>query len=205
MSLDILIATKNKGKLSEYRRLFAAIEADFFSLSDLGLHNINVNETGSTFEENATLKAETYAAHAKICTVADDSGLMVDALQGAPGVFSARYGGAELDDAERRQHLLRTLERVKDVNRQARFVCVIAIADPSREETILVRGECPGRITRSENNATEGFGYDPVFQPDGYELTFGQMRPELKDGLSHRARAAKIALPILHEVCSQTL
>ena len=203
--MNILIATGNPGKLQEYQRMFAVLDAGLLSLTDLDLGDFELEETGKSFEENASLKANTFARRSNHCTVADDSGLTVDALGGAPGIYSARYGGEELDSAGRRGKLLAALEGIDEEDRGARFVCVIAIADPRIQETILVRGECPGRIASRDHDDGHGFGYDPVFIPDGYQLTFAQMRPELKDGLSHRARAAQKALPILHEICSRAL
>lgn len=185
--------------------MFAVLDAGLLSLTDLDLGDTELEETGKTFEENASLKANTFARLSNHCTVADDSGLMVDALGGAPGIYSARYGGDQLDSAGRRGKLLAALEGVDEQDRGARFVCVIAIADPHIQETILVRGECRGRIAYRDHDDGQGFGYDSVFIPDGYHLTFGQLRPELKDGLSHRARAAQKALPIMHEICSRTL
>lgn len=202
--MNILIATGNIGKLHEYQRMFSVLDADLVCLNDLDLGDYKLEETGKTFEENAALKANSFARISNLCTVADDSGLAVDALDGAPGIYSARYGGEGLDSAGRRRKLLAALAGVADHRRTARFVCVIAIADPRQDETILLRGECPGRIASRDHDDGGGFGYDPVFIPAGYELTFGQLRPELKDGLSHRARAAQKALPILHEICSRS-
>lgn len=203
--MNILIATGNSGKLQEYQRMFAVLDAGLLCLTDLDLGDIELEETGKSFEENAALKANTFARLSNHCTVADDSGLAVDALDGAPGIYSARYGGEQLDSAGRRGKLLAALEGINEEDRGARFVCVIAIADPRTQETILVRGECRGRIASRDHDDGHGFGYDSVFIPDGYQLTFGQLRPELKDGLSHRARAAQKALPILHEICSRSL
>ena len=201
--MKLLIATTNAGKLAEYRRYFSVLDAELASLAELDLQDQIVDETGASFEENARLKAAAYAAMSRLCVVADDSGLEVDALDGAPGIHTARYGGADLYPAQRRQRLLDALSGVPDRERTARFVCVIAIADPERGDITLVRGECAGAIARRDHDAGEGFGYDPIFVPQGYALTFGQLRPELKDGLSHRARAATQALPILHEIRSQ--
>ncbi|MCY4072227.1 MAG: RdgB/HAM1 family non-canonical purine NTP pyrophosphatase [Chloroflexi bacterium] len=203
--MNILIATGNTGKLQEYQRLFAVLDAGLLSLTDLDLGELELEETGDSFEENASLKANSFARLSNHCTVADDSGLTVDALGGAPGIYSARYGGEELDSAGRRAKLLAALEGIDEEDRGARFVCVIAIADPRIQETILVRAECRGRIASRDHDDGRGFGYDAVFIPDGYQLTFAQLRPELKDGLSHRARAAQKALPILHEICSRSL
>ena len=203
--MNFLIATGNAGKLREYQRMFSVLDAGLLSLADLDLGELEVKETGKSFEENAALKAQTFARLSDHCAVADDSGLAVEALGGAPGIYSARYGGEELDSAGRRRVLLEALEDIPEQDRSARFVCVIAIADPRNQETILVRGECAGKIAARDYDDGQGFGYDPVFIPDGYHLSFAQMRPELKDGLSHRARAAQKALPILHEICSRSL
>ena len=203
--MNLLIATGNAGKLQEYQGMFSVLDARLLSLQDLNLGAIEVAETGKSFEENAALKANTFARLSHHCAVADDSGLMVDALDGAPGIYSARYGGEQLNSASRRQKLLEALAGVAEEQRGARFVCVIAIADPRIMETVLVRGECRGRIALRDHDDGQGFGYDAVFIPAGYQLTFAQLRPELKDGLSHRARAAQKALPILHEICSRSL
>lgn len=202
--MNILIATGNTGKLQEYQRLFAVLDAELLSLSDVDLGDHELEETGDSFAENAALKANTIARLSNHCTVADDSGLTVDALDGAPGIYSARYGGEQLDSAGRRAKLLTALEGIAGADRRACFVCVVAIADPLFGETILIRGECPGRIASRDHDDGCGFGYDAVFIPDGYHLTFAQMRPELKDGLSHRARAAQKALPVLQEICSRS-
>lgn len=201
--MNLLIATGNAGKLQEYQRLFSVLDTGLLSLADVKLDDMGVEETGASFEENAALKATAFAQVSGHCTVADDSGLMVDALDGAPGIYSARYGGAQLDSAGRRRKLLEALADIAEPKRQARFVCVIAIVDPRAEQTVLVRGQCAGKIAARDHGAGHGFGYDPIFIPDGYHLTFAQLRPELKDGLSHRARAAEKALPILHEICSR--
>lgn len=203
--MKILIATQNKGKIKEYRRLFADTDIEFVGLADVGLGDMDVEETGTTFEENATLKANTYAKHAELWTLADDSGLMVDALDGAPGVYSARYGGADLDHAGKRAKMLNEIADVPDDERGAKFVCVIAIAKPDDDDTTLVRGECLGTITQQEYDEGNGFGYDPIFKPNGYDKTFGQMPAVMKNGLSHRAIAAEKALPILQQMLQDAL
>lgn len=197
--MKILIATQNQHKLEEYRRLFADADIDFVGLTDVGLGDMEVDETGTTFEENATLKVKAYADEANLWTMADDSGLCVDAMDGAPGIYSARYGGADLDHAGKRKKMLAELADVPDEERGAQFVCVIAIAKPNVEGVKLIRGECLGKITYEEYDEGNGFGYDPIFQPDGYDKTFGQMPAEIKNGLSHRAIAAEKALPILQK------
>jgi len=203
--MKILIATQNNGKIKEYRRLFADADIEFVGLADVGLGDMDVEETGTTFEENAVLKAQSYADEAQLWTIADDSGLMVDALDGAPGVYSARYGGADLDHAGKRAKMLAEIVDVLDDKRGAKFVCVIAIAKPANGDVTLVRGECLGTITQQEYDEGNGFGYDPIFKPNGYDKTFGQMPAEMKNGLSHRAIAAEKALPILREMLEDRL
>lgn len=203
--MKILIATQNKGKIKEYRRLFADVDIEFVGLADVGLADMEVDETGSTFEANAELKAREYANAAGLWTMADDSGLMVDALGGAPGIYSARYGGADLDHAGKRKKMLGELASVSESERGAKFVCVIAVVKPHNSQATLVRGECLGTITTEEYDEGNGFGYDPIFKPDGYDKTFGQMPAEVKNGLSHRAIAAEKALPILHQMIEDTL
>ncbi|MSQ26600.1 MAG: XTP/dITP diphosphatase [Dehalococcoidia bacterium] len=184
----LLIATGNPGKLREFTQLLGDIPYRLVSLRDQGI-DIEVEETGGTFEANARLKAEAYARVSGLLTLADDSGLAVDALGGAPGVLSARYGGPNLTDAERVVLLLRNLEGVLDAQRTARFVCVIALATP--QATIhTLRGEVEGLITR-EPRGTNGFGYDPVFLAPSLGLTTAELPPEQKNALSHRGRAAR--------------
>lgn len=203
--MQILIATQNPGKIREYQRLFADVEIDFVGLADIGLGDMDVDETGDTFEANAGLKARAYADRSKMWTMADDSGLMVDALGGAPGVYSARYGGKDLNHAGKRQKMLGELANIPAPERRAKFVCVIAIAKPDHDDITLVRGECLGQITPDERDEGNGFGYDPIFMPYGYDRTFGQMPANMKNGLSHRAIAAEKALPILRTMLKDTL
>lgn len=188
---DLLIATLNTGKLREIRTLLAALPVRLRSLRDFPSTS-EVEETGSTFAENAALKATAYAQQAGLWTVADDSGLEVYALGGAPGVFSARYAGANASDAERIELLLNELNKTGDTARRARFVCVIALANPEGEIINLHTGLCEGHIT-DRPRGTHGFGYDPVFIPDGYQETFGELSREIKESISHRARALRAA------------
>ena len=198
--MKILIATQNPGKIREYRRLFAGSPVSLVSPADIGLVDVEVDETGDTFEENAALKAGAYARLGGMAALADDSGLMVDALGGAPGIHSARFGGPELDDAGKRKRILDKLYNLPDSKRGAKFVCVIALVLAAEQHAILFRGECRGRITHAEYDAGHGFGYDPIFQPDGYDLTFGQMTAAQKNGISHRSIAAAKALVRLQDI-----
>lgn len=195
MPKELLIATRNRGKVLEVESLLGAFPLRLRSLADFPATG-DVEETGSTFEENSALKAQAYAAQTGCWTLADDSGLEVEALGGAPGVFSARYGGPEASDAERIDRLLGSLARSGDASRRARFVCVIAIADNLANLLSLFTGTCEGHIAH-EPQGKGGFGYDPIFVPDGYEQTFGELPAEIKQRISHRARALKAALPFL--------
>jgi len=188
--MKLLIATGNAGKLREYRRMLQNLDFEIVGLEDVGLKGLDVEETGMTFIENAILKAEAYGAASGLLTLADDSGLVVDALDGRPGVYSARYGGAGLDNAGRRAYLLQEMATVPETERSARFVCVIALHHPEKGETHTTEGTVEGRILQEERDAGTGFGYDPVFQPDGYDLSFAEMPADEKNRISHRGRAA---------------
>lgn len=194
--LRLLIASANQGKVAEYRALLDGLECDLLSLRDAGVDG-DIAETGSTYEENARLKAVECAARSGLLTLADDSGLEVEALDGEPGVRSARYAGPDADDSQRVAHLLSKLQQVPSGRRDARFVCVIAIATPQGEVS-LCRGECPGSIAL-EPSGDRGFGYDPVFVLSGLGLTMAQLPPELKNRLSHRGRAAARARQVLRQ------
>ena len=197
----LLIATHNKGKLRELTELLGDVPYELVSLGDLGIHH-DVDETGVTFEQNATLKAETYCALAGIKTLADDSGLEIDALGGEPGVRSARYAGPDATDAERVEFLLDKLDGINPEAWSARFRCVIAIAEPDRP-TSLYLGSCEGRIV-SEPRGHNGFGYDPVFLFPGIGLTMAELSTERKNSVSHRAEAAREAARSLRGQSSYT-
>jgi XTP/dITP diphosphohydrolase len=195
MPLELLIATRNPGKVREVQSLLGSLTLRLRSLSEFPATR-EVEETGATFAANAAIKARAYAAQTGCWTLADDSGLEVEALNGAPGVFSARYGGPESTDARRIELLLDALSRTGDKARRARFVSVIAIADPSSNLMELFTGTCEGRIAR-EARGSGGFGYDPIFIPDGYEHSFGELPLSVKQQISHRAHALQAALPFL--------
>ncbi|HYN86059.1 MAG TPA: RdgB/HAM1 family non-canonical purine NTP pyrophosphatase [Pyrinomonadaceae bacterium] len=192
---ELLIATRNAGKVAEFARILSDLPLRLRGLAELGVEG-EAEETGATFDENATLKAEFYAARAGVPTLADDSGLEVEALGGAPGVLSARYAGPNATDGQRVARLLRELEGVGDDERRARFVCVIALVFPRTGESELFRGVCRGHIVREPRGAG-GFGYDPVFVPEGHTQTFGELPHEIKNRVSHRARAAAEAARFL--------
>lgn len=192
---EFLIATRNPGKIHEFRSLLTSLPLRLRSLAEFP-ETTEVAETGTTFSENAVLKAKAYAEQTRIWALADDSGLEVEALGGAPGIFSARYGGETASDAERVELLLSQLSNSGANQRRARFVCVIAIADPLARIHNISRGECTGVIAHAPRGRN-GFGYDPVFVPDGYEQTFGELTTEIKETISHRARASKAARAFL--------
>jgi XTP/dITP diphosphohydrolase len=195
MTNELLIATGNKGKVAELRSLLAGLPLRLRDLAEFPSAR-EVEETGRTFSDNAALKAQGYAEQTGLWTLADDSGLEVDALGGAPGVFSARYGGEGLTDADRVTRLLEELSRTDAKERRARFVCVIAIADPRGQVMNLSTGTCVGQIVHAPRG-THGFGYDPIFLPDGFEQTFGELTAEIKQDISHRALALKGARSFL--------
>ncbi|MFB5662913.1 XTP/dITP diphosphatase [Alteribacillus sp. HJP-4] len=182
----IVIATKNEGKIREFRELLKG-KAEVKSLLDIKMADIE--ETGVTFEENAALKAEAVMKTFGFPAAADDSGLEVDALQGGPGVYSARYAGPEKDDKANINKLLHELDGAPSEERTARFVCAIAVAVPDKE-TLVVRGTCEGRIAEAEKG-TGGFGYDPVFFVPEKNKTMAELTPEEKNAISHRYEALK--------------
>ncbi len=192
--MRLLIATHNRGKLVEYQELFAGLPLELVTLNDVGIPD-DVEENGATFAENARLKATTYARASGLLTIADDSGLEVDALGGEPGVFSKRYAGEGKSDAERNTFLLNKLRDVPQGKRSARFRCAIAIASPDGKlwET---DGTCEGEIA-FEPRGTHGFGYDPVFQVAERGMRMAELPMEEKNKISHRARAAERARKIL--------
>ena len=184
---ELLVATHNEGKTRELAGLLADTRLKLRSLSEFPRVE-EAEETGETFVENAVLKARHYGSRCGLWTLADDSGLEVEALGGAPGVYSARYGGRAISYAERMALLLRELNATGDEERRARFVCVIALAAPRAGAVETFEGVCEGRIADAPRG-TGGFGYDPLFIPEGYAQSFGQLPPEIIQNLSHRARA----------------
>lgn len=195
---SLLIATFNKGKLQELRQILAKLP---FVICDLeGLSFIQpIPESGETFIENASLKAAGYAKQSGLLTLADDSGLQVEALDGAPGVFSARYAYEGASDIERTTKLLAELSRTRSSNRAARFVSVIAIADEAGRVINVSTGVCEGHIADAPLGAN-GFGYDPVFVPDGFDQTFAELESEVKNRISHRAHALAGAAEFLRSL-----
>ncbi len=183
----VVAATQNKHKIVEIQAITEPFGFEIRSRTDVGVPDFEIEEDGTTFEENSLKKAMEIHKICGLPTIADDSGLMVDFLDGAPGVFSARFAGEEGDDGKNNKKLLELMEVVPPGKRRGKFVSVITMVF-SPEDIIVARGECPGHIlyqTVGEN----GFGYDPLFAPEGYEESFGQLPVELKNRISHRARA----------------
>ena len=208
---QLVLATRNKGKIAEFERMLNAYSSD---IQVLGLADFpdlpDVDETGATFIENSLLKAREVSAFTQLPALADDSGLCIDALNGDPGIFSARWAGVHGDDAANIAKVLAQLSELKSagklINRNAKFRCAVALSFPSGDKRsasealeeikvneVIEEGELLGSITLAPRG-TAGFGYDPIFQPNGYELTLGEFEHGEKDRISHRAQAlAKIA------------
>lgn len=197
--MRVLLATTNDGKLREYRRLLGEVPGlQLQTMASLSIA-VGVDEDRDSFEENARKKATEIAAVAGVACLADDSGLEVDALDGRPGVLSARYAGEGATDASNNAKLLEELRDVSDEERTARFRCAIVVVDASGNELAAVDGTCEGRIAR-EPHGEHGFGYDPLFVPDGYQQTLAELGPETKNRISHRAKAAAKLAPLLREL-----
>ena len=193
-----VLASKNRHKLQEMSAILNKYGIDLKLQSEMNV-DIDVEETGTTFEENAFLKAETVMQATGLPAIADDSGLVVDALGGEPGIYSARYGGdACANDVERYEFLLRNLQDVPEEKRTGRFICVIAAVYPDGSR-ISAYGCCEGVITR-EPSGEGGFGYDPVFYVPGDGCTFSEMSAERKNEISHRANALRVFQEKLSEV-----
>lgn len=185
--MRLLIASKNSRKIRELRHLLGVIQQlELSSLNDFPGY-VQPEENGATFEENALIKVKDASNKFKIAAMADDSGLVVPALQGAPGVNSSRYSGVNATDAENRKKLLRDMKDLHGVDRNAYFECCIAFCSPDANPQ-LFQGRCMGSIAQQEKGKN-GFGYDPLFIKDGYSLTFGEMEEAIKNQISHRAKA----------------
>jgi XTP/dITP diphosphohydrolase len=195
----LLVATNNRGKLQELLPILGDLPLQLVTPADIGLE-LDVAETGSTYAENARLKAEAFRQASGLLTLADDSGLEVDALGGGPGRYSARYAGPGASDADRRAKLINALRDVP-APRPARFRCVIAIAQPDGAVS-LFEGKCEGEIILEERGSN-GFGYDPIFFLPERNCTMAELPSEVKNQISHRARAAQAARPFLQAVISE--
>jgi len=191
----LVLATSNEGKVREFQRIWANLPLSLVSVKGLLGKDIYVNEDGDTFAENAVKKAEAIASRVMMLTVADDSGLEVDAIGGEPGVRSARYAGEDAKAADNNEALIEVLSTKKPDHKdgfRARFRCVLALIDPLLRdgEPIVVEGACEGRIVLAPRG-TGGFGYDPLFIVDGLEKTMAELSEDEKNSLSHRGKAAE--------------
>lgn len=193
----IVIASKNLGKIAEFKRILG--EVGISIITDIEFSD--VDESGSTFEENALLKAHAISRYTNLPALADDSGLAVDYLGGAPGIFSARWSGVHGDDGANIKRLLEDLNGVSLENRGAKFIAVLALVRPDGEE-LLVRGELRGKI-RNQPVGVNGFGYDPIFEPENSDRTLGEMSAAEKDAISHRSKALTELTPRIRPFLSR--
>ena len=187
---DIVISTGNAHKLEEIGVILKDLDYNIHSLKDVNLDNLEIEENGKTFEHNALIKARTVAKLTNMITIADDSGLEVDAIGKKPGIYSARYAGENATDEENRKKLLKSLKNTPISHRTGRFVCCIAVVFPDGKE-FVVRGTCEGTIA-FEEKGKNGFGYDSLFIVDGYNKTFAELPSTVKNAISHRAKALEL-------------
>lgn len=187
---DIVISTGNAHKLEEIGAILRDLDYNIYSLKDVNLGNLDIEENGKTFEHNALIKARTVAKLTNKITIADDSGLEVDAIGKKPGIYSARYAGENATDEENREKLLKALKNTPISHRSGRFVCCIAVVFPDGKE-FVVRGTCEGTIA-FEEKGKNGFGYDSLFLVDNYNKTFAELPAAVKNGISHRAKALEL-------------
>lgn len=208
-SRRLVLATRNLGKIDEFERM---LRAESLDIEVLGLKDFpdmpDVEETGSTFAENALLKARQISAFTDLPALADDSGLSVDALGGAPGIYSARWAGTHGDDKANLEKVLREVNELSNPSLGARFTCAVALVLPPKylgyenlgvDGEILREGVIEGQLVL-EPRGVHGFGYDPIFQPHGYNQTTAELSPEIKDRISHRGQALKAILPELNRL-----
>ncbi len=198
----VLIATKNKGKAKEFEALFSPKGIKVITLLDIE-NAIDVEETGSTFEENALLKANAISELLNMPVLSDDSGLIIDALNGRPGIFSARYAGPEKDDRANYEKILEELKGVPAEKRTARFYCAIALVGPNMDP-ITVSGTCEGTIAEAPDGVN-GFGYDPVFFVPEKQTTMANLKAEEKNKISHRANALRELEKVINEKADEFL
>ena len=197
--MRLAVATRNKGKVEEIREILSDLPIEVYWLEDFP-DAPQIEEDGDTFEENASKKASIIARYLGMPTIADDSGLSVEALNGEPGVRSARFAGEGASDADRNAKLLSMLQGVPHVERKAKFICVLVLAFPDGRE-VSFRGECEGYIT-DPPRGEHGFGYDPVFLVPEYGRTFAELGPKVKNRISHRAKALRKLKEFLAEELS---
>lgn len=203
---QLILASRNSGKIREFKRMLAEVSSDIEVLSLIDFPNLpDVEETGATLQENAELKASQITEVTGKTCLADDSGIFIDALNGDPGVYSARWSGVHGDDSANNAKVLKQIQELEvngPVDRSAQFRCVVALSFPKGHrragETIFESGQMPGRIIDVGRGA-HGFGYDPIFVPDGYTQTSAELDAQEKDRISHRGQAMRKILPILIE------
>lgn len=196
MTQNLLLATRNNKKKRELQTILGAWDINLLTLDEVA-EIPEIEEDGSTFRENAIKKAVTSAKLSGCITLADDSGLVVDALEGAPGVYSARFAGPHASDDDNNHKLLDMMHNVPEHQRTARFICVIAVALPDGKAK-TVEGVCEGRID-TKHHGQGGFGYDPLFIPAGYSKTFAELTDDEKNMISHRGRALQAAKQLLQD------
>lgn len=183
----LVLSTNNMNKLEEIRDILKDLPIEVLAKKDIGASNFNIEEDGTTLEENSIKKAKTLSEKTDYLVMADDSGLFVDKLNGEPGVFSSRYAGEEGNDEKNNQKLMSSMENIPLIERTARFRTIITLITEDKE-IITVEGECKGHIGY-EPKGDNGFGYDPLFIPYGYDKTFGELSEEIKNKISHRGKA----------------
>ncbi len=193
--MKLVLATRNLGKVRELSDMLSQqCSIEVLSMRDFP-EAPDVVEDGETYQDNAKKKAVDIASYSGILALADDSGLEVDALDGVPGVHSARYVGSDASDADRIAKLLAAIRDVPDNERTARFKCAVAVAEPNGPADVVM-GVCDGKIIR-EPRGSQGFGYDPVFVPHGFDQTFAELGEKVKNHISHRAKALRLALKLI--------
>lgn len=198
MSVQLVLATRNAKKLAELDRLLAGAGLDVEILGSDAFGDLpEIEETGSTFAENSLIKARAVSTHTGLIAIADDSGLCVDALDGQPGIYSARWAGEGATDESNLDLVLEQIRDVEPAHRTAHFACAAALVLPSGEEYV-VHGQVNG-VLLTQRRGEGGFGYDPIFLPDGFDATTAEMNPEQKDAISHRGQAMRALVPVIQE------
>ncbi len=198
MSVQLVLATRNAKKLAELDRLLASAGLDVEILGSDAFSDLpEIEETGSTFAENSLIKARAVAAHTGLIAIADDSGLCVDALDGQPGIYSARWAGPGATDESNLDLVLEQIRDVEPAQRTAHFACAAALVLPSGQEYV-VQGQVNG-VLLTQRRGVGGFGYDPIFLPDGFDITTAEMTSDQKDAISHRGQAMRALVPLIQD------
>ena len=198
MSVQLVLATRNAKKLAELDRLLAGAGLDVEILGSDAFGDLpEIEETGSTFAENSLIKARAVSTHTGLIAIADDSGLCVDALDGQPGIYSARWAGEGATDESNLDLVLEQIRDVEPAQRTAHFACAAALVLPSGEEYV-VQGQVDG-VLLTQRRGVGGFGYDPIFLPDGFDITTAEMTSDQKDAISHRGQAMRALVPLIQD------